>query len=288
MHSFSSFAEAHGVLVGDFYASDRIRRCATALHPRKKNGAYFWDGHRGWVQAWDGDGVVRWFNDPDAKPWTEAEKRAWAAKREAERARLARRQQDAARRAAELVASATPGRHGYLDLKGLHACTGLVLPDESLIVPMRNLATNALQGAQIIRWLAEARTWEKKMLPGSVAKGAVLRLGPPRALETILCEGYATGLSIDAAARQMRLNATVLVCFSDSNMVHVAPMVRGRKVTFADNDVSGAGEAAAKAIAVPYCMSDRIGEDANDLHARAGLMAVCRLLMAVRREAMPT
>lgn len=287
MLSFTSFAQAHGVLVGDVYASDRIRRCATELHPRKKNGAYFWDGHRGWVQAWDGDGVVRWFNDPDAKPWTEAEKRAWAAKREAERVRLVRRQQAAARRAAEMVASATPGRHGYLDLKGLHACTGLVLPDESLIVPMRNLATNALQGAQVIRWLPEDRTWEKKMLPGTVAKGAVLRLGPPRALETILCEGYATGLSIDAAARQMRLSASVLVCFSDSNMALVAPQVRGKRVVFADNDESGAGERAAKATGLPYCMSDVVGEDANDLHVRAGLMAVCKLLMAVRREVAP-
>lgn len=283
MQRFSDFAEAHGVLVGDLFASDRIRRCATAEHPRKKNGAYFWDGRRGWVLAWDGDGEVRWYNDPDAKPWTDAEKRAFAQKRAAERARLLERQKQAARRAEDMVRSAIPGKHGYLALKGLHSCNGLVLPDESLIVPMRNLSTSALQGAQIIRWLSEERVWEKKMLPGTVAKGAVLHIGPRRPTETILCEGYATGLSIDAAARQMRINAAILVCFSAGNLTYVASMVKGRKYAFADNDASETGERAAKDAGLAYCMSDVVGEDANDLHARAGLMAVCQKLMTVRR-----
>lgn len=283
MQRFSDFAAAQGLLIGDLYASDRIRRCGTVEHPRKKNGSYFWDGRRGWVLAWDGEGEVRWYNDPDAKPWTEAEKREFARKRASERARLVERQRQAARRAEELVLSAVPGKHGYLDRKGLHGCSGLVLSDESLIVPMRNLATNALQGAQVIRWLPDERVWDKRMLPGTIAKGAVFHIGPPRPSETILCEGYATGLSIDAAARQMRIHAAVLVCFSAGNLTHVAPMVKGRKYAFADNDVSGTGERSAKEAGLAYCMSDVVGEDANDLHGRAGLMAVCQKLMGVRR-----
>ena len=77
------------------------------------------------------------------------------------------------------------------------------------------------------------------------------------------------------AVRQMRLNAAVLVCFSDSNMVHVAALTKGsRRYVFADNDKSGAGERAAKETGLPYCMSPTLGEDANDLHKREGLVAV--------------
>jgi putative DNA primase/helicase len=87
------------------------------------------------------------------------------------------------------------------------------------------------------------------------------------------------------AARQMRLNAVVLVCFSDSNMVHVASLLKGgRRYVFADNDKSGAGERAAKDTGLPYCMSPTLGDDANDLHKREGLLAVCALLMQVRRQ----
>ena len=38
--------------------------------------------------AWDGDGQWYWFKDQNAKPWTDAEKRAWAMEqREAEATR---------------------------------------------------------------------------------------------------------------------------------------------------------------------------------------------------------
>ena len=289
--SFINFARAHGVEIGDLHPSEKIRRCGTTEKPRSKNGAYFWDGRRGWVFAWDGEARVHWYDDPNAAPWTEEEKRAWRAKRDALREQSDRSHQRAALRAAELLRTTTPGRHDYLIRKRLHDAQGLVLPDGVLLVPMRNLFTNELQGAQLIRWLPEELKWEKKMVPGMKAKGAVLRLGPKQATETILCEGYATGLSIELAARQMRLSASVLVCFSDSNMVHVASLLKtGRRYVFADNDKSGAGERAAKETGLPYCMSPNEGEDANDVHARAGLLPVCSLLMQVRRgevEAVP-
>ena len=174
--------------------------------------------------------------------------------------------------------------HGYLMRKGLKETLGLVLPDGDLMVPMRSMATNALAGAQLIRWNSDERRWEKKMLPGMRARNAIFRIGPKWASETILCEGYATGLSIEMAVRTLRLNAAVLVCFSDGNMLSVAPMARGATV-FADNDESGAGERAARSTGLPYCMSDVTGEDANDLHQRAGLLAVCSLLVAAREPA---
>lgn len=280
--SFVAFARAHGLVIGDLYASDRIRRCETEDHPHKKNGAYLWDGTRGWVFRWDGEAKTHWYADPNAKPWTDEEKRAWAEKRRRADAQQEQRRQQAATLAGEMLRTAAPGTHDYLIRKGLGTVQGLVLPDGALMVPMRNILTNNLQGAQVIRWVEEERRFEKKMLPGMRAKGAVLRLGKGR--EMVLCEGYATGLSIELAARSVGLNATVLVTFSDSNLVHVAGLLQsGRRYVFADNDASGAGERAAKETDLPYCMSEVQGEDANDMHARAGLMAVAQQLMKVRR-----
>jgi len=76
------------------------------------------------------------------------------------------------------------------------------------------------------------------------------------------------------------------VCFSDSNLRYAAGHVAGKKYAFADNDKSGAGERAAKDAGLSYCMSDVIGEDANDLHMRAGVLPVAMKLMTARRAAM--
>lgn len=172
--------------------------------------------------------------------------------------------------------------HYYLNAKGLPAAVGLVA-DGALIVPMRSMESNQLQGIQTIEWMPDERKWEKKMALGMRAKGSVLRLGNKQAKEAFLCEGYATGLSVELALRRLRLDASVLVCFSDSNMAHVAEMVKGRAFVCADNDVSLAGEKAAKKTGFPYCMSPVLGEDVNDLHQRAGLVALCKLLIDVRR-----
>jgi putative DNA primase/helicase len=171
----------------------------------------------------------------------------------------------------------------YLQYKGFGDMPSLVLPDGALFVPMYSLAGD-IQGAQVIRWSAETRSHEKKMLPGMRAKGAVHRIGPRNAVTTILCEGFATALSINAACDQMRLSASVLVCFSDSNLVYVAPHVTGDRIVFADNDTSGAGERAAVATGLRYCMSGTEGYDANDMHCKEGLMPVCAAIMGARRE----
>lgn len=94
--NFAAFASLHGLIVGDVFASDKIRRCPTVLHPRSDNGAYFFDGRRGWVMAWDADAKTIWWNDDKAEPWTDAEKRSWAERKRAEE----RRREDGYRRAA--------------------------------------------------------------------------------------------------------------------------------------------------------------------------------------------
>ncbi len=86
------------------------------------------------------------------------------------------------------------------------------------------------------------------------------------------------------ALRQLRLNASVVVCFSAHNLTHVAVAMTGRRFVFADNDTSGTGQRAAVATGLPWTASPVDGEDANDLHARAGTMALAKLLMEVRRS----
>lgn len=285
MSGFVHFARAHGLEINELHPSEKIQRCGTTDKPRSKNGAFYFDGDRGWIWNWSGEARVQWYEDPHAKPWSDEEKRAWAMRRQTMAQEQQRKHENAALRAQVMLRSAVPGPHDYLIRKGLAAIDGLVSPEGALLVPMRSVDTNEVKGVQVIQWLPEELSWEKKMASGMQAKGAVFCIGPRSARETFLCEGYATGLSIELAARQLRLNASVLVCFSDSNMVHVASLLAkkpGRRFVFADNDKSEAGERAAKATGLPYCMADVEGFDANDVHAKHGLMAVQKMLMKLR------
>ena len=279
--TFADFCRAHGLIV-DRIDQGRWVRTATTDHPRTKNGAYKFLGDVGWVQnhatmvdvdCWRSDRPMEQRDvarvAKEAADFDHKMREGWAR---------------AARRAQEMLATTKADTHGYLQLKGFEDLTGLVLPDEALLVPMRHLRTNALVGAQVIRWDEEARKWEKKMLPGMRAKGAVLRLGPRKAQRTWLVEGYATGLSLSVALRMLQLQNAVLICFSDGNLVHVARQITEPAAVFADNDKSGAGERAAVATGLPYCMSPVLGEDANDMHRRAGVFQLAAL---TRKAAAP-
>ena len=286
MSEFITFARAHGVEINPskFYAGEKIRRCGTTDKPKSTNGAYFWDGARGWVFNWSADARVQWFNDSNARPWTEQEKAAWRQRRDAAKAAQEHDHKRAGIRAQEMIRASKPAEHAYLHRKGFADKQGLVSADGSLLIPMRDVFTNLMSGLQVIRYDEPSRKFEKKMLPGMKAKGAVFRMGDKFARETVLCEGFATGLSIEAAMRNVGMNAAVLVCFSANNLEHVARLIKGRVFVFADNDASKTGEQAAINTGLPYCMSDVEGEDANDLHMRAGLFAVAQKLMEVRRK----
>ena len=278
---FVNFARAHGLEIRNLYPSQKINRCGTTDKPNSKNGAWFWDGERGWIFNWATEARVQWFQDKDAKPWTEEDKLAWKNRRNAANATQDQGHIKAAKRAEEMLAKGVQGEHNYLHMKGFGDMHGIVL-DDLLLIPMRNISTNLLQGVQTIRWIDTERRYEKKMIYGMKAKEAVFRMGI-RTSETFLCEGYSTGLSIAKALRSIGSDASVVVCFSAGNMEHVAPLIKGRKFIYADNDESGTGERAAKATGLPFCMSETVGHDANDDHVRSGLMAVCKKLMEVRR-----
>ncbi len=282
--TFDQFCRAHGLIV-DSLEAGRWVRVPTTDHPRTRNGAYKFLGDVGWVQnhATQVD-VSTWRPDAAAPAVDMARIHAKVADHE-------RRQRygwaRAANAANELLQSAKAAQHGYLQIKGFEDAKGLVLPDETLMVPMRHLTTNALVGAQIIRWLPDEMTYEKKMLPGMRAKGAVFRLGDRSARRTWLVEGYATALSVECALRMLKLRDAVLICFSAGNLIHVAEQLNGEALVFADHDASGAGERAAKATGLRYCMAGQVGHDANDMHKHLGVFKVASLMVDAVNSELP-
>lgn len=274
---FISHCRALGIIIDALPPAGAWKRYPTTDHPRSRNGAVKWLGEVGFAQnhATHTD-VSVWRPDGDAPHVDrEAINRQVAAFEQKMRDGWAR----AAKRARELVASAKQDEHNYLHLKGFADQRGLVLPDGALLIPMRHWRTNDLVGAQLIRWGEAERRYEKKMIPGMRAKGAVFRLGSRHAARTWLVEGFATGLSVEAAVGLLRLRDAVLVCFSAGNLQHVASLLTGERVVFADNDASKAGERAAQATGLRYCMAPTVGHDANDFHAADGIYRVSSLMV---------
>jgi putative DNA primase/helicase len=161
--------------------------------------------------------------------------------------------------------------HAYLEAKGFPDEQGSVLNIENkpvLLIPMR--VGKSLVGVQQI--------WEdgtKKFLYGQRTSGATFAFDNKGI--NIVCEGYATALSIRAAMKQMKQRYTIHVCFSAGNMVKVAAGLESGLVV-ADNDKSGTGQQAAAEIGWPVWMSETVGEDANDCHRRIGLFAFSQSL----------
>lgn len=244
----------------------------------------------------------------DWRPLADAERLRMSAERAA--AKLAA---DAARQAeAELAAlgagdlwrrGAKDGESAYLVRKGVVGEACRYLPDGSLLVPLLRYdlpRDQALRGLQ--------RIWpdgSKRYTPGFIKNACAVRLGDAQAGFVILvCEGYATGLTL-----RMALGHTlaVYVALDAGNLQHVVPLVRelhpeSRILICADDDYrtrdyagkpDNVGRSKAWAIAKATVATDIVypiferatrqpkDTDFNDLHARQGLEAVRRQLDAV-------
>ena len=212
-----------------------------------------------------------WQGDVPARPQPSLEERRRRAEQAAREAAAAeRRQQGAATRAENMVGRATFETHPYLVAKGFSEVPGLVL-DGALVVPMRDAKTGALCSLQEIQ-----PDGSKNFLPGGRAKGAVRRLG--RSVTHWYCEGYATGLSIQAALRHLYRRDELVVCFSAHNMSEVA---HGGGYVVADHDENVVGQAAAFKTSLPYWMPPEPGSDANDYHRQHGIEALAEELRGV-------
>ncbi len=247
-------------------------------------------------------GQERWRVEVDWKGIGEEEREALAQRRQAQAdADRAQRELEAARAAmtaADLWASASrTGASEYLKRKGVDAEACRYLPDGSIVIPLLRYDQPREQALK-----ATQRIWPdgtKRFSKGFQKPGVCLRLGLVVAGEPLLlCEGYATGLSLRMAV-QRRL--PVFVALDAGNLQPVAELLRqqypeSRILVCADDDYRTVGNPGRdKAHRVGKAVEDcrytwpvfRPGRrgpkdtDFNDLHRLEGLHVVRRQLLHV-------
>lgn len=170
----------------------------------------------------------------------------------------------AAKKAGWILSQCKSEKHAYFDAKGFAELEGLVWwaseTTNLLCVPM--YVGGELSSLQMID-----RDGNKKFLTGGITSKAefVMDAGGIGAVDWF-CEGYATGLSLQACLHALKLRYRIHVCFSANNLQRLAHS----GYVIADNDASMTGEEAAKATGLPFWMGDIEGEDFNDVHRRLG------------------
>lgn len=269
--SFMAHASAHGLMIRDLIADGRWHRVPTSDHPKKRNGAYAFDGIRGAVQNWATMQDVAVYRPDGSTQVSRLDYRAQARKAVlADRERQARAKIEASR----ILRECERLPHPYLAAKGFPDLQGLVHPSGDLIVPMRDI--HAYGVVNTLQRISPGGA--KLFLSGGKAKGSVFVLGKGAWRERWLCEGYATGLSLQAALIELRRQAEIVVCFSAGNLKYVAPFVKKPAYVMADNDASQAGFEAAVATGLPWIMPAAVGWDANDVMVREGLRTLVSLV----------
>lgn len=272
---FEEFARDHGLII-DGVIPFRWVATPTVDHPRKKNGRYKFMGDHGFVQNWATmQQVAVWRADKgfQVSPELRRQQKQFEGQRQKDADR-------AAVKAQKILDESVNAPHAYLTRKGFPDEASkvwtvhdpkLVDPVRLLVVPMRR--DGNLVGVQLIN---EEGT--KKFLYGQISKGATFDMNAKGV--TILCEGYATALSIKAAMNAIKLPYQIRVCFSASNMEEVARSIPDG-IIVADNDPNGVGERAARNTGKKYWISPTVGEDFNDYHLRCGLFQAALSLKKV-------
>lgn len=269
---FDDFARVHGLIIRSLIDDGKPHRVPTEDHPKKRNGAYMYDGHSGWVQNWAvHEKAIAWRPDRNNVRPVAVPKRDRAAEAREEALRHAHAHAEAA----AIVKRCEYATHPYLARKGFPAERGLVDTDGRLVVPMRDVAD--YKRINSVQWINDSGG--KKFLVGGVAKGSVFTMGVGR--EQWLVEGFATGLSVREALRVLHRPARVVVCFSAGNLQYVATQLGGARFVMADNDESGTGCRVAIATGLPWTMPPVVGDDANDFHQAVGLRELVSLMRSL-------
>lgn len=278
LSDFVDFARSHGLRVDHIVSDGRWHRTPTEDKPRRRNGAYLFDGQRGVVKNFAT--MQDYASFRDGVRTGSVDKAALRAQRTIVEAETKARQEEARRVAEDMVKRASFDVHPYLAAKGFPEERGLVLNGEFL-VPMREFRVyRRINSVQRI-----SADGSKLFLTGGKAKGSAFLLGPFMAHERWLVEGYATGLSVLAALRELHSKAQVVVCFSASNLTHIGRQVkemRPKAYVFADNDASRAGAHAAAETGLPWSEPMLEGFDANDWHREFGVRSLAMLLQELR------
>jgi len=258
---FVTFCRLNGILISSLPPLGIWRRYPTEDHPRSRNGAVKFMGDVGFVQNHATMIEVSVWH-PDT-PVTIDRRALDVATKNAELATLTR-QRDAAQKAAWILKQCQFASHEYLKRKGFPDEAGNVWAKDGeklLVIPMRH--DERLVGCQLI-----SEDGVKKFLTGQKTSGSEFMFdnkGPH-----ILCEGYATALSIRAVLKALKRRYRIHVCFSAGNLSRIADRLSGGYIV-ADNDASGTGERAAREIGWPYYIPPVVGQDFNDHHLEVGM-----------------
>ncbi|UOF77447.1 toprim domain-containing protein [Caudoviricetes sp.] len=286
---FLSHLATHGVIIKHI----AINAGQPVRFGRTKSGwAYLKANEQGAVGTW-GDWKTgesyTWYSNDRKKPLTDAEKAQWAErKREEERRRELEAQQkhEVARETASVmwgVGVYTP-ENKYALRKQITPFGSKQARDRKLMVPLFN------QQGQLVNIQTIAPDGEKLFLYGGQIKGCFFGIGKVGKV-TVVCEGYATGVSI-----HMATNLPVVVAFNAGNLPVVCEFFAGISkvkgvVVASDNDRSGTGikkalecvQVAPRKVRVALCphIGEGKGTDFNDLHVAHGLNAVKAVFDAV-------
>ena len=266
--TFIDFCRAHGLILDHVIDDGQWHRTKTIDKTNKQNGAYKCIGQVGFVQnhatmtevmTWKAEGVFD-IADYRARMKTAQKDSENDAKR-------------AAKKAAFMLSKSEVKEFAYCEMKGHKDIKINVLrqPDgnDLGLIPMR--VNGDLTSLQVLSYDTKHRAWRKTFLKNGVTRGATFTIGNGSAV--ILCEGFATGLSVFSACQSAKISATIHVCFSAQNMVFVAQKIR-HDLVIADNDLSLTGKNVAEKIGAPYWISSTVGNDFNDDYLSRGLFAV--------------
>lgn len=266
---FIQFARSHGILINDLPPLGVWKRFPTEDHPRSKNGAVKFMGDVGFVQNHATSTVVSIWK-PDSPITTKVKSTYLASIRSAEDEQK-KKQHQAMQRAVGMLNGSGLSTHPYLEAKGFPDEQGNVLWQDGkpvLLIPMR-------VGGNLVGLQQIDEDGGKKFLYGQRTSNAVFTFDNKGM--NVLCEGYATALSVRLAFKQMKQRYTLHVCFSAGNMAKVAAGLEAG-LLIADNDASGTGQRVAEESGWKYWLSDRIQEDCNDYHQRVGLFGLTQSL----------
>lgn len=259
MISLVDFCNELGIIVDRPPKEGGWTRYKTKSHKDNLNGAVKLSGDTALVQNWENmDAPVVWRSGV----FTVDKGKVALNKQESEKERDRLKEEAAARARSIVDASTVQKKHPYMARKGFKE-TNCLVNQGCVVVP--TYVNRELVGCQRIN-----EKGEKRFLRGQITKGAGYRIG--RGDIVILCEGYATALTIYRVSKLLKWSVSVITCFSAMNIKHVASVINFSKKKFvvADNDESGVGIACAKETGWPVLTPSEKGEDFNDLWVRCG------------------
>lgn len=273
--NFEAFAEQHGLII-DHIVHDRWTRVPTVDKPHSRNGAYIWDGRSGAVQNWAiHEKPITFLSKDDFKPDPQ-----FYAKKRASEEKKKQKNNWAIKVAKDLLDNSIKQSHPYMVKKGfadfkvpvftaVAIYPELAKYDGCMLLPMR--IGDRLVGCQTI-----SQDGTKKFLYGQITKEAELVIDNKG--RHILCEGYATAMSVRRALQAVKKKYTIHVCFSASNILQISEK-HSNAMIVADND--SVGLKTAKKTGKPYWVSPVDGEDFNDFELRVGALEAGKSIIGV-------